>query len=374
MNKDAAIDYLIVAHNALQSKDYEKSSRLVRKALSLDSSLCPRKEDLISSQCHLFARFNSCEEILTFINESSSGKSKSSQTRQQTKPKVEEEPEEIRYTDADVKEVKEMLAKQGNHYKVLGLEKSATADDVKRAYRKLALKFHPDRNTAPHSAEAFKLVSSAYVVLSDEAKRSRYDRFGTDEEQAANMQRNPFGHGMQGGHFHFNGDEDMFDLFSQMFGQDIMFQRRPTRQQQNVQYNRMRQSPRARQQHQREEESGGGIFYIIQMIVIGLIIFTSIFNVGFGNRPSSDSSTPFSYEKTAQHTMQRSLQVSRSVKIPYWTSKDINNLMNYRPRDKQTIEQSVYQNYEPYLREKCNEDQDSDECTLLEDWINRRYK
>lgn len=53
----------------------------------------------------------------------------------------------------------------------------------------MAMKFHPDRNQAPHASEAFKLVSAAYVTLSDVQKRRLYDQYGTDDQQTINMHR-----------------------------------------------------------------------------------------------------------------------------------------------------------------------------------------
>lgn len=66
-----------------------------------------------------------------------------------------------------------------NPYDVLGVSKTATADDIKKAYRKLAMKHHPDKNKGDKASEAkFKEVSAAYEVLSDEKKRKNYDTFG----------------------------------------------------------------------------------------------------------------------------------------------------------------------------------------------------
>ena len=69
-----------------------------------------------------------------------------------------------------------------DYYKVLGLEKTASADDIKKAYRKLALKHHPDRNPENKKAaeEKFKKISEAYAVLSDPEKRQQYDNFGSE--------------------------------------------------------------------------------------------------------------------------------------------------------------------------------------------------
>jgi len=65
-----------------------------------------------------------------------------------------------------------------DYYEVLGVSKDATQDEIKRAYRKLALKFHPDRNKEAGAAEKFAECSEAYEVLSDKDKRQRYDQFG----------------------------------------------------------------------------------------------------------------------------------------------------------------------------------------------------
>lgn len=66
-----------------------------------------------------------------------------------------------------------------DYYSILGVEKKASADEIKKAYRKLALKYHPDRNPGKEAEEQFKKISEAYAVLSDSEKRSQYDSFGS---------------------------------------------------------------------------------------------------------------------------------------------------------------------------------------------------
>ena len=96
-----------------------------------------------------------------------------------------------------------------DYYEVLGVARSASADELKKAYRKLALQFHPDRNSDdPAAEEKFKEASEAYAVLSDDAKRRQYDQFG---HQAMG--------GGPGGFQDFGNVGDIFnDLFGDLFG------------------------------------------------------------------------------------------------------------------------------------------------------------
>ena len=106
-----------------------------------------------------------------------------------------------------------MMSKR-DYYEVLGVQKSTAKDEIKSAYRKLALKYHPDRNKSPEAQEKFKEISEAYAVLSDPEKRKRYDTYGHVGNEEV-----------------FRGSEDNFaeifkdigfgnvgDIFEQIFG------------------------------------------------------------------------------------------------------------------------------------------------------------
>jgi molecular chaperone DnaJ len=92
------------------------------------------------------------------------------------------------------------MSQKRDYYEILGLERSASADDIRRAYRRLAKQYHPDVNKEPEAEEKFKEINEAYAVLSDEQRRSTYDRYGHE--------------GLKGMPFDFGfGINDIFEEF-----------------------------------------------------------------------------------------------------------------------------------------------------------------
>lgn len=109
-----------------------------------------------------------------------------------------------------------------DYYKILGVSRDASKEEIKRAYRRLALKYHPDRNKSPDAEERFKEISEAYAVLSDDEKRRQYDMFGHEGIGARYRPEDLF------------RDIDFEDIFRDLgFGSfdrifDLLFGRRPT--------------------------------------------------------------------------------------------------------------------------------------------------
>jgi molecular chaperone DnaJ len=97
------------------------------------------------------------------------------------------------------------MASKRDYYEILGLGRNANDDDIKKAFRKMAFKYHPDHNQEDHSGEAFKEVNEAYEVLSDHDKRATYDRYGHAGTEGG------FGQGFNG--MEFGGFGDIFDAF-----------------------------------------------------------------------------------------------------------------------------------------------------------------
>ena len=99
-------------------------------------------------------------------------------------------------------ECKRIIEKK-DYYDILGIEKTADEVQIKKAYRKLAIKFHPDKNKAKSAEDAFKKVNQAFSVLSDKTKRKNYDMFGTEEGPGISSMPEDF---------------NPFDIFEQFFG------------------------------------------------------------------------------------------------------------------------------------------------------------
>lgn len=111
-----------------------------------------------------------------------------------------------------------------NYYESLGVDKSASAEEIKKAYKKMAMKYHPDRNKGDKVAEEkFKEINEAYQVLGDESKKKNYDQFGSADGASGfggfgggNMGSNPFG-----GNYSYSsssGDFDFGDIFKNFSG------------------------------------------------------------------------------------------------------------------------------------------------------------
>lgn len=110
-----------------------------------------------------------------------------------------------------------------DYYEVLGVSRNASKNEIKRAYKKLAIKYHPDKVKDQASKEKFKKISEAYSVLSDDKKRSNYDAFGQSDLG-------------QGGNFTYQqfSDTDASDIFSQVFSFNQFFDDRSKTQQENL--------------------------------------------------------------------------------------------------------------------------------------------
>ena len=110
--------------------------------------------------------------------------------------------------DSDDLKCKELLKKK-DYYDLLNIKKGATPEEIKKAYKKQAIKFHPDKNHSKLAEECFKKISEAYQCLSDPEKKSFYDKYGNEEE---------FRQRYYQAHQHYEEEMDPYDIFEILFG------------------------------------------------------------------------------------------------------------------------------------------------------------
>jgi curved DNA-binding protein len=118
-----------------------------------------------------------------------------------------------------------------DYYKVLGVDRKATADDIKKAYRQLARKFHPDLNKDKTAEARFKDINEANDVLSDDEKRKAYDELGSGPQQGQHFRPPPNWNQQHEFHKHSQQEADFSDFFEELFGRNARQAQTPPRQQ-----------------------------------------------------------------------------------------------------------------------------------------------
>ncbi|KAE8674331.1 Heat shock protein DnaJ isoform 2 [Hibiscus syriacus] len=182
-NKDDALKCLKIGKDALDAGDRARALKFLTKARRLDPSL--PVDNLLSAAAEAKSDDRSAPDPPPDSSQSKLSDKPSIRRRNPPAGSAASSSSPLAdaagtYTEEQVVIVKQ-IRKKKDYYEILGLEKNCSVDDVRKAYRKLSLKVHPDKNKAPGSEEAFKSVSKAFQCLSDEESRKRYDLVGSDE-------------------------------------------------------------------------------------------------------------------------------------------------------------------------------------------------
>lgn len=215
-NRDEAERCINLAEKSIQQGNREKAAKFLHKAQRLFPS---RK---VTELLDLIKKLNSDEDGGggSSNHSSQNGHTKREKSRGASQPRQTEEEESessssASYTSDQVEAVKR-IRKCKDYYEILGLTKESNEADLKKAYRKLALNFHPDKNKAPGAGEAFKSIGNAYAVLSDTEKRRQYDLYGGDEEQVSRSSRHNHEH--EDPSHGFQADMSAEEIFNMFFG------------------------------------------------------------------------------------------------------------------------------------------------------------
>ncbi|XP_075756234.1 dnaJ homolog subfamily C member 18 isoform X1 [Pelodiscus sinensis] len=259
------------------------------------------------------------------------------------------------------------IKKCSNYYEILGVGRDANEEDLKKAYRKLALKFHPDKNCAPGATEAFKAIGNAFAVLSNPEKRLRYDQFGDEQDTFSSPRARNYDYYRE-----FEADITPEEIFNMFFGGHFptgnihMFS--------NITpdahyYRRRHRNERAWTQEKEEEENRPQNTYsaFIQLLPVLVIVVVSVITQLMATNP------PYSlfYKSSIGHTVPRETQ---NLQVPYYVDKYFEH--NYKGAELQELEKAVEKDYIDYIQTSCwkEKQQKSDLSNLARLYRDERLK
>ncbi|XP_030507752.2 chaperone protein dnaJ 49 [Cannabis sativa] len=269
-NKDEALRCVRIAEEAISSGDKRRALKFIKIAQRLNGDL-PVAELLAA-----------CEKL-----GSSESPSESRNGRSVGEIKNEFDPlntRERNYSEEHVQLIRQ-IRKNKDYYAVLGVEKTCSVEEIRKAYRKLSLKVHPDKNKAPGSEEAFKTVSKAFRCLSDGESRRQYDQTGLVDEFEYNQQHNNVRRRRRRTEQDIFEDEfDPNEIFRAFFGQSEMF--------------RASHVYRARGmggQQPREEFHGGGLNFMLLLQILPFLLIILLAYLPF-SEPEYSLHKNYSYQ------------------------------------------------------------------------------
>uniref|UniRef100_K9IJS3 Putative chaperone protein dnaj n=1 Tax=Desmodus rotundus TaxID=9430 RepID=K9IJS3_DESRO len=248
------------------------------------------------------------------------------------------------------------IKKCRNYYEILGVSRDASDEELKKAYRKLALKFHPDKNCAPGATDAFKAIGNAFAVLSNPDKRLRYDEYGDEQVTFTAPRARPYNY-----YRDFEADITPEELFSVFFGGQFptgnihMFSNVTD----DAHYYRRRHRHERMQTRKEEEEDKPQTTYsaFIQLLPVLVIVIISVITQLLATNP------PYSlfYKSTLGYTISRETQ---NLQVPYFVDKNFDKV--YRGASLHELEKTIEKDYIDYIQTSCwKEKQQKSELTNL---------
>lgn len=349
VNKDEAERCRDMGAGALRGGNYSRAVKLLRKSLKLYP--LPGVKALLGQA---EAKVNA--ENVNGSNNSRHSPSKSGTSNENVRKNgsngrsYTEENERIALEVLKSKETNGSAMKP--HYHVLGVGSNASDVELKKAYRKLALKLHPDKNSAPHAHEAFTAVGLAYNTLSDPQKRSIYDRYGEED---------PDNRGGGSTRTHFQGqDVSPEEIFNMFFGGGMPPGFSHMGPGVRVYSTGFGNSPfgryQTRRRQQQEEPNENASFFKTLSQLLPILFFLAFTFLNFSPDDSFDSSTSNKYfsltpTKSFSHPLKTKLVTVKD--IPYYVTEQFTRTY-YRDRFQLAqVERMVERAYERYLLNEC---------------------
>ena len=220
----------------------------------------------------------------------------------------------------------EKIINNKDYYDILGITKQTSNDDIKKAYKKLAIKFHPDKNKSPKAEEAFKKIATAYQTLTDPKKRELFDKYGSEEEYREKV--------YQERQQAYEEEFDAYDIFDLFFG--------------NIDPEVLRRQ--RRRFHQRTQQTQinpkvAKFLPFLQLIPIFLMGLSYILPTLF------QSKDLYVFEKNSDYPYEKK---THKYKISYFVGNDFKE--KYKDNNEiRKIESEIENKYTSYLRVNCQE-------------------
>ncbi|KAJ2807429.1 Chaperone protein dnaJ [Coemansia furcata] len=288
-------------------------------------------------------------------------KEEENELRSRAKPTSETPKEENTrtHTPQQLASVRGVIKAKNDYYKVLGAERTATDAELKRAYRKSALLFHPDKNFAPGADEAFKLVAHAFTILSDPDKRAHYDRYGVADNStfSQQQQRQPQQRRQAPGTM-YQDEISPEDLFNMFFGGDtggrFGVQFGP-----NVRFAQHFQTPPRRPQP--TDDSERSVWAACMQFMPLVFLFLSLFGSSILSLLFAGSVMPnYSFDVSPPYTQSRHTQLRN---VQYWVdpseyARSALGVTGVSARELRSFERDVEAQYVSRLQRKCRQEKE----------------
>lgn len=325
-NKEEALRCIHIARAALASGDKPRALKFFRIARRLNPSVS------------IDGSFSSCEKPDGSAPSPPLGRSAAGKLQEESRYSKSSEPSngDRCYPEEHLKSIREIKSRK-DYYDVLGVDKSCLVEDIRRAYKKLSLKVHPDKNKAPGADEAFKIVSKAFKCLSNEESRLQYDQIGLVEEFEFNHQSEMRRRGRRRARYgYFEDDLNPDEIFKSFFfgSQGNAYQvpraHRPSR--------------NASQQGERDFHVGRGLNFIAMLYFILVLVFLILICYPF---PEPD----YSLQKTPTYQV---LKVTENKGIEYFVkTSEFDHQFPQGSAELSKVENSVLQDYMSLLNRYC---------------------
>lgn len=357
-NKDSAIHYIELAERAILDNDNERALKYLTKSENLFPT--QKAKDLIerlmysnsystSSSSNNNHNHNHGSSSTNAHSEQSSSSTTTNGTSSHARHRTtttNNSHSSTDYTSEEAEAVRKIKTCK-DLYEILGVNKSASEAELKKAYRKLALQFHPDKCKAPGATDAFKAIGKAFSILSDPKKREQYDQYGHAMEPQYHRNSNGGGRGSQDYYYYYEDDDDFSaeEIFNLFFGSSGATSRSHRRRQQT--------NPFHFSTHSGHNQTQNTTHTLAQLLPYLFLFLISIIGTFLVSEPQ------FQLHRTGKYTNSR---VTRTSNIEYFVKPDFRPPKTTVELDK--FESSVADEYVSEIRHQCYREQQYKESVL----------